>query len=449
MDAIFDSYREYIENPPALADAPDWKREFLIENTLLGKIKDVNNHSEKIKIYFGDWDNTNNEYCDVVKLEVEWNKDDNKENNLNNTQQEEYNREIHIKNFEQILSKLNQYTNFYFRVDKRGYLDIPNLDRYKRRHITFNIINYLYHKEKSYKFDKDSQGHFTDYTDNRTIEMCNKAYHLNGNNVFHVFEYLDDEWYEEQEGLGCGRHALNNLLRGKFFIKSRVKELHYGHLDKLYFPVDLNIICNKVNEIKNPFKIPKRPTLGIFDTASSPPNYIGCPDSEDYEINLLWHALRFLANFEMLGDHELLDMKFKDFRKLYSRIENVSVMENIQGILLRYPSHYVCILRNGWYYDSLDKTEKLGPRVKIPIKELEGIKLLFKHYQEINLYFNIKAFAFKRSFNYRGDNPLVEFIATELVPPPMADEGEAQPAEKAVATTAVKNLETITITIDK
>ena len=60
MDAIFDSYRKYIENPPALADAPDWESEFLFqiqneetnEMISLGQKKKPENTSNVIKIYF-------------------------------------------------------------------------------------------------------------------------------------------------------------------------------------------------------------------------------------------------------------------------------------------------------------------------------------------------------------------------------------------------------------
>ena len=67
----------------------------------------------------------------------------------------------------------------------------------------------------------------------------------------------EDTFFEKQEqGLGCGRHALNNLFKFKFFIRENVtydfeknfKKIKNGELDNNIIPFPLNTFCKNIND---------------------------------------------------------------------------------------------------------------------------------------------------------------------------------------------------------
>ena len=57
--------------------------------------------------------------------------------------------------------------------------------------------------------------------------------------VGNLFLPMNQNFFEGQEGLGCGRHALNNLLGNRFFCKGTTKDKDFSKL-----PISVLGICS-------------------------------------------------------------------------------------------------------------------------------------------------------------------------------------------------------------
>ena len=98
----------------------------------------------------------------------------------------------------------------------------------------------------------------------------------------------DSNFFESQESLGCGRHALNNLLGGKYFIATQgpaytldeVKAA--GSSLSLTNPLDLQRLCKYLHSIDAFIK--------SDDTKEDLTN--ACPAYENYDISVLTAALQ-------------------------------------------------------------------------------------------------------------------------------------------------------------
>lgn len=83
---------------------------------------------------------------------------------------------------------------------------------------------------------------------------------------------LDPTFYESQESLGCGRHALNNLLGGRYFKKE-------GDYNPEVLPISLQGLCRTMGVILR--------SRGVGETE--------CPSSEFYDVSVLAAALNVLG----------------------------------------------------------------------------------------------------------------------------------------------------------
>jgi hypothetical protein len=84
----------------------------------------------------------------------------------------------------------------------------------------------------------------------------------------------DKDFYEKQQSKGCGRHALNNLLGGAYFIKSGNDEVTDESVKTLKAPIALQPVCEWLK---------KKDIVG------------DCPENENYDINVLQAGLNVLS----------------------------------------------------------------------------------------------------------------------------------------------------------
>jgi len=89
---------------------------------------------------------------------------------------------------------------------------------------------------------------------------------------------IDDNFFERQEGAGCGRHALNNLLRNQYFVRGD-PNVPFNITNKT-LPFSLQSICALIKPL-----IIKKYLQEDY----------ACPQNEDYDTNVLIAALNFLG----------------------------------------------------------------------------------------------------------------------------------------------------------
>jgi len=145
----------------------------------------------------------------------------------------------------------------------------------------------------------------------------------------------------QKGGLGCGRHALNNLFGAKYFtasegaytideIKEAVENLSVNT------PLDLQRLCGYL--FAHPFS-------GIESVNESDIDDLLCPDNENYNVTVLVAALRFLGyNLQT------------DYLGKLSRIIN---QPDTFGILINTGGHWITVRKYGgkiYKLDSLIKT---------------------------------------------------------------------------------------------
>ena len=99
----------------------------------------------------------------------------------------------------------------------------------------------------------------------------------------------DPKYIQKQEGLGCGRHALNNLFGFTYFTKDGPTDITDANINTLVPPIALTKLCSYL-EAKN-----------IVQENLCNPN-------EDYDASVLMAALAVIGhNSERISDKELFD----------------------------------------------------------------------------------------------------------------------------------------------
>ena len=149
-------------------------------------------------------------------------------------------------------------------------------------------------------------------------------------------------FFEKQENLGCGRHALNNLLGGKYFINEYDPKIDINNIEELpgNQPIALQTICRYLKKL-----------YSLMDY---------CPDSEYYDINILMFALA-LYGF-VLNDSNQYDRRHPvlENRKLDKYFDTVDE-KNLIGFIIHFPGHWACVRKessNYRYFDSLGMYHK-------------------------------------------------------------------------------------------
>jgi hypothetical protein len=148
-------------------------------------------------------------------------------------------------------------------------------------------------------------------------------------------------FFETQDptSLGCGRHALNNLLGGLYFVKDTSEEITDANIQDLSIPISVMSVCK--------YLVTKKAVLG-----STP-----CPENENYEDSVIMASLRIIGyTATPLILEEILD-------------SSVGFIVNKNG------DHWVAIRRTGADYTLIDSLEQSQPRAIT----LDNIKDLAKN----------------------------------------------------------------------
>ena len=102
-------------------------------------------------------------------------------------------------------------------------------------------------------------------------------------------------FFEKQEGLGCGRHSLNNLLQNTFFIKGNVDDPAYTELEAKQIG---KIISSAPPNQFNLRRFCKYLATEIKENYGS-----YCPVDENYDVVVLQSALQY-CGFEIETIHD-------------------------------------------------------------------------------------------------------------------------------------------------
>ena len=139
---------------------------------------------------------------------------------------------------------------------------------------------------------------------------------------------LKARYVEAQEGLGCGRHAMNNLLGKTQFILTKSENEIIDYKNPLE-QIDLRSLCNQVNK-------------DIEDQTGIKDNYLECDSCEFYNAPL------FVAAFGLVGYRmEIGSILLKQF-KMYRQIKNWKIIINYGG------GHWVCAKNENDRYIFID-----------------------------------------------------------------------------------------------
>ena len=110
--------------------------------------------------------------------------------------------------------------------------------------------------------------------------------------IFKQICTFNPDYFEEQENLGCGRHAINNLLTGQFTIKDSDLVITDDNIDKLDCPIPLMPLCRYL-------QTKGRVGHGMEENNGS---IVYCPEDENYEDEVLKAALNILGyNVELVA----------------------------------------------------------------------------------------------------------------------------------------------------
>ncbi len=140
---------------------------------------------------------------------------------------------------------------------------------------------------------------------------------------------------QESSSLGCGRHALNNLLGGVNFIKEYNPRLDITSIEELPNPpVALQTVCRYL-ETKSDYLKGETPA---------------CPDNENYHVAVLNAGMR------LFGFEEFSQIQSRDPNPL-DLLQTALNESTFVGFLVHLPGHWVSIKKtpSGFrYIDSLD-----------------------------------------------------------------------------------------------
>jgi hypothetical protein len=134
---------------------------------------------------------------------------------------------------------------------------------------------------------------------------------------------------QDPQSLGCGRHALNNLLGGTYFVKDDEQEITDSNVQSLEIPVSLMSVCR--------YLVTKKQVLG-----TNP-----CPANENYEDSVMMGALRIIG--------------YSATPVILEEIQDTSI-----GFIANVGDHWVALRRNGDTYDLIDSLKE----EEAPTKEI-------------------------------------------------------------------------------
>ena len=156
---------------------------------------------------------------------------------------------------------------------------------------------------------------------------------------------INNKFYETQESLGCGRHALNNLLGGKYFKKE-------GDYNPNELPISLQGLCRTMGAILT--------SRGVEGTH--------CPDNEFYDVTVLTAALNILG--------------FKVSQNIPR--EKVESRDDTYGFIVnkQVGAHWVALRKEGDKYRFIDSMDKAAHAPGI--LKLSGALMTLEEFKKAN-----------------------------------------------------------------
>jgi protein tyrosine phosphatase len=146
-------------------------------------------------------------------------------------------------------------------------------------------------------------------------------------------------FFEAQQSAGCGRHALNNLLGGQYFIKGKTPYTEYTKEEIVKVGKELSNVQGKQFELMRFCYYLK--TLLIINLTGNMENY--CQESENYDTNVLELALQVCG--------------FNTENKSGSFNEEETDKTNLLGYIINYNGgHWVALQYNGTKYILINST---------------------------------------------------------------------------------------------
>jgi len=156
---------------------------------------------------------------------------------------------------------------------------------------------------------------------------------------------INTRFYESQESLGCGRHALNNLLGGRYFQKE-------GDYNPDVLPISLQGLCRTMGVILR--------SRGVGETE--------CPSSEFYDVTVLaagLNVLGFKASQNIIRD------------SVYSRDDSYGFIVNKQQ-----GAHWVALRKEGDRYRFIDSNN--GAHAPGILKRQPGVLMTLDEFKRDN-----------------------------------------------------------------
>ena len=187
---------------------------------------------------------------------------------------------------------------------------------------------------------------------------------------------INNKFYETQESLGCGRHALNNLLGGKYFKKE-------GDYNPDVLPISLQGLCRTMGVILR--------SRGVGETE--------CPSSEFYDVSVLAAALNVLG--------------FKASQNIPR--EKVESRDDSYGFIVNKQegAHWVALRKEGDRYRFIDSNN--SSHAPTSANPLPGVLMTLNEFKTANpkyiAFINVKKPAERECINplaYLGEGTAVD-----------------------------------------
>lgn len=171
---------------------------------------------------------------------------------------------------------------------------------------------------------------------------------------------FDIKFFEPQQSAGCGRHALNNLLGGKHFLRDGGTIINKDTINGLITaPINLPSLCTYMSG------------LPMFNEEGKP---LACPENEYYSSSLI------IASLELLG-YSAKPIKDDNSKPEWKKYTDT---DKLIGYIINVPGHWVAFRKladnNYRYIDSVITENPHGITGSIPelVKHLDekGLPIL-------------------------------------------------------------------------
>lgn len=263
----------------------------------------------------------------------------------------------------------------YISTSKKEQIDQFNQYIIKDAFTTFYIPSTIINKHNLAPEDASSLAYLLN-----TYIKHNKDFELlkSSGAVLPVITSEDEEYFEWQQSMGCGRHALNNLFGKLLFIQPEfIKEDPYTYDELLKIGIEVETVKMNLNRLCEYYQIYNSQIE--TDRERYDIDVMLCDSTENYHSSIMVAALN-ICGYEC---HSINNNVFKILDK-YTQLSDYI------GFIISYPGHWVSLRKTqtGYiYYDSMDK-----PQIFITIADycyehdyrIRHIFIVFKRLHQID-----------------------------------------------------------------